>query len=110
MMQQLNQKHPDNYLLAMRILWAPIGLMLPCWIFVPESPWFYARRDNREAAMKSLHRLYGGIKDYNHEEEYNIICRTIALEKEALKHQPGWKDVFKGMNRVSLCKTRPLLR
>ena len=28
MMQQLNKRHPDNYLLAMRILWAPIALMI----------------------------------------------------------------------------------
>jgi SP family general alpha glucoside:H+ symporter-like MFS transporter len=49
MMQQLNQKHPDNYLLAMRILWAPIGLMIIFWVFVPESPWFHARRGNKEA-------------------------------------------------------------
>jgi len=28
MMQQLNKTRPDDYLLAMRVLWAPIGLML----------------------------------------------------------------------------------
>ena len=32
MMQQLNQKHPDDYLLAMRILWAPVGLMIIFWV------------------------------------------------------------------------------
>lgn len=38
MMQQLNKKHPDNYLLAMRIIWAPVLLMILCWVMVPESP------------------------------------------------------------------------
>ena len=28
MMQQLNKTRPDDYLLAMRVLWAPIGLMI----------------------------------------------------------------------------------
>jgi len=28
MMQQLNKTRPDDYLLAMRVLWVPIGLMI----------------------------------------------------------------------------------
>lgn len=100
MMQQLNQKHPDNYLLAMRILWAPIGFMIICWAFVPESPWFYARRGNREAAMKSMRRLYGGVKGYDFEEEFGIITRTIEHENLMLNNAPRYRDVFRGLNLV----------
>jgi SP family general alpha glucoside:H+ symporter-like MFS transporter len=100
MMQQLNQRHPDNYLLAMRILWAPIGIMILCWAFVPESPWFHARRGNKEGAIKSLRQLYGGVEGYDLEEEYSIIARTIEHEKEFLAHKPSYMDVFRGINLV----------
>lgn len=101
MMQQLNQRHPDNYLLAMRILWAPIGLMILCWIFIPESPWFHARRGDKEKAIKTMKQLYGGIKGYNFEEEYGIIARTIEHEKDQLQESPKYIHVFKGINLVS---------
>ena len=101
MMQQLNQKHPDDYLLAMRILWAPIGAMILCWAFIPESPWFHARRGNKEGAMKSLKQLYGNVDGYNFEEEYAIIERTIEHEQEMLAHKPSYADVFRGVNKVS---------
>ncbi|KEF55030.1 uncharacterized protein A1O9_08683 [Exophiala aquamarina CBS 119918] len=100
MMQQLNQKHPDNYLLAMRILWAPIGLMIVFWAFVPESPWFHARHGNKEQALKAMKQLYGGVKGYDYEEEYGIIERTIAHESSMLQGKPTIMDIFKGLNLV----------
>lgn len=101
-MQQLNQKHPDNYLLAMRILWAPIGSMIIFWIFVPESPWFYARRGDKDKAMRSLRQLYSGVEDYDFEEEYGIIARTIEHEKAQLEDNPRFIHIFKGLNLVSI--------
>ncbi|KAH8819233.1 hypothetical protein F5884DRAFT_743652 [Xylogone sp. PMI_703] len=98
MMQQLNQSHPDNYLLAMRILWAPIGLMIVFWVFVPESPWFHARRGNKEKAMHAMKQLYGGVKGYDFEEEYGIIARTIEHERELLQDGPTYVHIFKGLN------------
>ena len=101
MMQQLNQRHPDNYLLAMRILWAPIGLMIICWVIVPESPWFHARRGNKDMAIKSMKQLYGGVQGYDFEEEYGIIARTIEHERELLQETPRYVHIFKGLNLVS---------
>lgn len=98
MMQQLNQKHPDNYLLAMRVLWAPVGLMIICWIFVPESPWFHARRGNKEKALKAMKQLYGGVEGFDFEEEYGIIARTIEHERSMLEESPKYIHVFKGLN------------
>ncbi|RSH83089.1 uncharacterized protein EHS24_006746 [Apiotrichum porosum] len=98
MMQRLNTNHPDNYLLAMRILWGPIVLMLACWAFIPESPWYHAKRGNKEAAMKSLHRLYGNVEGFDFEEEYGIIARTLEHEKERLNNAPKFVDIFKGLN------------
>ncbi len=105
MMQQLNQTQPDNYILPMRILWAPIGIMLLCWALVPESPWFHARRGDREGAMKSLKQLYGNVKGYDYDEEYSIIERTIAHERATLDHAPRYRDVFMGLNLVSCLYT-----
>ena len=101
MVQQLNVKQPDNYLIVMRILWAPIGLMILCWIFVPESPWFWARKGNKEKAIKSLEQLYGGVKGFDYEEEFGIIHRTIIHKNEMLNNQPSWKDPFRGLNLAS---------
>ena len=97
-MQQLNQRHPDNYLLAMRILWAPIALIIVCWAFIPESPWFYARHGNKEKAIKAMKQLYGGVEGYDFEEEYGVIARTIRHEKELLQNELQYVDVFKGVN------------
>ena len=101
MMQQLNQKYPDNYLLAMRVLWAPIGLMIIFWIFIPESPWFHARRGDKENMMKCMRQLYGGIEGYDFEEEGGIIMRTIEHEREFLQDKPSYIHIFKGLNLVS---------
>ncbi|KAL7919433.1 general substrate transporter [Trichoderma austrokoningii] len=98
MMQQLNKKHPDNYLLAMRIIWAPVALMIVCWIFIPESPWFYARHEDKGKAIKSLKQLYGGVEGFDFEEEYGIIVRTITHEREVLQEAPQYRHVFKGLN------------
>jgi SP family general alpha glucoside:H+ symporter-like MFS transporter len=109
MMQQLNSKYPDNYLLAMRVLWAPIGLMIICWALIPESPWYHARHGNKEKAMNSLRQLFGGVEGYDFEEEYGIIARTIEHERSMQFESPSYIQIFKGLNLVSnfiLSKTR----
>lgn len=109
MMQQLNKKHADDYLLAMRIIWVPVGLMIVFWACVPESPWFHARHGNKEKALKAMKQLYGGVEGYDFEEEYGIIERTIAHERSVLVETPSVIHVFKGLNLVGvliLCKKR----
>jgi len=102
MMQQLNKTRPDDYLLAMRVLFAPIGLMILFWVWIPESPWFHARKGDKPAAMKSLKALYGGVQGYDFEEEYSIIERTIIHERDVLVHKPTYLDVFRGVDRVGI--------
>lgn len=101
MMQQLNARYPNDYLFAMRILLAPVGVMILFWAFIPESPWFHARRGEREKALNSLRRLYGNVEGYDIEEEYGIILHTIAHEKDTLEtEQPRFRHVFQGRNLV----------
>lgn len=85
----------------MRILWGPIGLMILFRAIVPESPWFHARKGDKDKGLKAMKQLYGGIKGYNFEEEYGIIARTIEHERGALQNNPRFVDVFKGLNLVS---------
>ena len=110
MMQQLNKSHPDNYLIAMRIIWGPVALMIVCWALVPESPWFHARQGNKEKALKAMRQLYGGVKGYDFEEEYGIIARTIEHERDVLQEQPSFVHVFKGLNLVSLSPSKTWCR
>ncbi len=106
MMQQLNKSHPDDYLIAMRVLWAPVALMIVFWAFIPESPWFHARHGNKEEALKAMRQLYGGVKGYDFEEEYGIMARTIEHEREVLQEKPSYIHIFKGLNKV--CDSPPL--
>ena len=75
--------------------------MIIFWVFVPESPWFHARRGNKEKALKTMRQLYGGIKDFDFEEEYGIIARTIEHERQVLDEKPRYIHIFKGLNLVS---------
>jgi hypothetical protein len=100
MVQQINKKLPNDYILAVRILWAPVGLMILCWVFVPESPWHLARRGEKEKALKSMRQLYGNVDGYDFEEEYNIIAQTIKQEKETLEDEPKFLHLVKGANLV----------
>ena len=86
----------------MRLIWAPVGLMILCWIFIPESPWYHARRGNKDKAIKTMKQLYGGIKGYDFEEEYGIIARTIEHEREVLQEKPKYVDVVRGLNLVGI--------
>lgn len=101
MVQQLNQKHPEDYLIVMRIVWGPIALMLLLWAIIPESPWYYSRRGNKAKALKMMKSLYGGVPGYDFEEEYGIIQRTLEHEKQVLQEAPKWVHIFKGLNLVS---------
>jgi hypothetical protein len=100
MMQRLNKNHPDDYTLPLRILIAPVVMMLLFWAFVPESPWYYARHGQKEKAMKSLKLLYGNVEGYDFEQEYSIIEKTISHERELLDEAPKLTHVFKGLNLV----------
>lgn len=104
MMNFLNANHPLDWLLPVKIEYAMVGLLLICYSVIPESPWYYARHGKKEQAMKSMKRLYNNIPNYDYEEEYGVIMRTIEHEKEQLEevHATSLKDCFTGLNAVSL--------
>lgn len=103
MMTMVNRNHPDFWLLPIYIEYGLIAVMLGCYVCLPETPWYYGRRENREGCFKSMRRLYGNVEGYDYEEEYGIILRTIAHEKELLAEAKtqSWTQVFRGLNGVS---------
>lgn len=100
MMNFLTIREPMNWHLPVYATWGPVGFMLVCFLVVPESPWFHARRGNKDKALKSLQHLYGNIPDYDFDEEYEIIVRTIEHEREAIRKNKAsaWTDLLKGTN------------
>ena len=100
MLQVVNQKHPDFYLLPIYTMWGLAGIMIVCIIVVPESPWFLARRDRPEAAKKSLRRLNGTVPGYDVDLEYEIIKRTLAHEQLVLSQADvgALRDCITGSN------------
>ncbi|GFZ52130.1 hypothetical protein JCM24511_09903 [Saitozyma sp. JCM 24511] len=116
MLQISNQRYPLRYLLPIYVIWGPIASLLLCFFVLPESPWFHARRDNKEASIKSLRRLYQGIPGYDFEEEYGIIRRSLEHEKlqDGEARSLTWKTVFTGLNRkrltvmIALCCSQQL--
>ena len=102
MMNFINKRHPLDWLLPVYIEFGLVGLMLVCFLIIPETPWFYGRRGNKEKALRSMKRLYSNIPGYDFEEEYGIIVRSIEHEKELLAQAKGmaWSQIFRGANGV----------
>ena len=117
MLQVANKRYPDFYLLPVYVCWGLSALMLAAVLVVPESPWYHARHGQKEAAFKSMKRLYGNVNGYDYEEvracrlktydaliwrqEYGIIQRTLEHEKMELETSgtTRYKDIFSGRNK-----------
>lgn len=109
MMNQLTLAQPLNWHLPVYATWGPVALMGLCFAVIPESPWFHARRGNKDKALKVLKFLYGNVEGYDYEEEFGIISKTIEHEREQIKinNASAWTDLFKGTNGVSRFATTP---
>ncbi|OTB10708.1 hypothetical protein K445DRAFT_322727 [Daldinia sp. EC12] len=67
-------------------------------IFAPESPWWYVRHGDREAAKASLLRLTSrNDPTFNVDETVAMIEYTNELEKRT-KQGLGYRDCFKGID------------
>jgi SP family sugar:H+ symporter-like MFS transporter len=58
-----------------------LGLMAPIFLYLPETPSFYAARGEHDKGRATLRRVNGNVPDYNVDEEYAIIANTIEGEK-----------------------------
>jgi len=103
MMTETAKHQPYYWQLPVYVEIGLIGLMGICFLAVPETPWFYGRRNNKEACFKTMRRLFGGVVDYDYEEEWGIIVRSIEHERALLAQSSAasWTSIFTGTNRVS---------
>jgi hypothetical protein len=70
---------------------------------MPETPWYYARKEQADKAIKTLNRIYKGVEDYDAEREYAVMIQEIEHER-ALKEvasKTSWMDLFRGVHLVS---------
>lgn len=69
---------------------------------MPETPWYYARKEQADKAKKVLTRIYKGVPDYDVDREYNAMILEIAHERESrvINSQTAWKDLLLGTNLV----------
>lgn len=80
--------------LALQWMW-PVFLIPSIW-FMPESPWFLARKDRLGEAEKSLKRLRGASKTHMEiEQVLASIVYTNTLE-ERLRVETSYQYCFKG--------------
>ncbi|WWC89878.1 uncharacterized protein L201_004806 [Kwoniella dendrophila CBS 6074] len=61
----LNTTKPDNYLNAIYSEFVFLGLWIISLIFLPETPWFYARKEDELKAKKVLSRIYKNVDGYD---------------------------------------------
>jgi sugar porter (SP) family MFS transporter len=75
-----------------------IAFLLVFFPFVPESPWYLARKGKKEEAVKAIHKLFG--KDYDAEKRF--LAMEITIQDEALNKSAelGFMDCFRGTNRI----------
>lgn len=82
--------------------WSQVGIMGLIYVFLPETPWWYARKGRAEDAKKILTRLYGKIQGYDVSVEYGIIAATVEQETiwATENKEVAWSAIFKGINGV----------
>jgi SP family general alpha glucoside:H+ symporter-like MFS transporter len=87
---------PRSYLIAIGSQWIfSIAPLILCF-FLPESPAYYIRRKNIDAARKSIVRLYSPKNDPD------IVLETLRLSiehEEAVGSVATYADCFRGTNR-----------
>ena len=92
-----------TYRRAIYAMWVPLGLWFVLLLFLPESPWYHARKDHAVKAKNSLSRLYKNVEGYDVDREYEAMILEIEHERQ-LKQEAstiGWKDILTGTNLVS---------
>ncbi|KAI9151333.1 sugar transporter [Paramyrothecium foliicola] len=86
---------PLNFKVPIYTQWGFLGLMLPIFIWLPETAAYYASRDLDDKGKATLRRVNGKIEGYDVEVEYAIIKNTILEERasQSENQAQGFKQV-----------------
>lgn len=103
----VEQQRPLDWRVAVYTEWAIHGFwILFGLIWLPESPWYYVRRGQDEKALKSLKRIYKGVKSFDPSHELKAIKHEIERQRSESAAVAGWADLsswaslFKDPNRI----------
>lgn len=99
-LNQLNKRHPDNWLTPIYTQWAQIGLMLIIYVFLPESPAWCITQGYIERARKELQTLYRGVDDFDIDHQIEVLTLGVEHEKAiaAEQNREKWYSIFRGVN------------
>ncbi|KAF5010165.1 hypothetical protein FDECE_3658 [Fusarium decemcellulare] len=94
----LNQTHEMDWLVPIYTQWAQIGIMLTIYLFLPESPAWCVGRKNYERARKELAKLNKGVKDFNLEQQLQVLILAAEHEEAVAAEQKrqSWYSIFRG--------------
>jgi hypothetical protein len=89
-----------EYKIPILTQWVFLGLMLPIFLWLPETAQYYAERDMDERGKKTLARINGGVPGYDVETEYAVIKNNI-LDQRRIRQElgedksVGWEQMLK---------------
>jgi sugar transport protein len=75
------KRDPFNFRIPILTQWGFLGVMLPILLWIPETPAYFAARDQHEKGKAKLRRVNGKVEGYDIEAEYAIISNTILEER-----------------------------
>lgn len=102
--------NPLEYRTPILTQWVFLGIMAPIFLWLPETPQYYAERDQDDRGRKTLQRVNGKVPGYDVDTEYAIIKNSIIEQRRRRDeldegNSNGWKsllqsyaDCFKGVN------------
>ncbi|KAH7381064.1 general substrate transporter [Cadophora sp. MPI-SDFR-AT-0126] len=76
---------PTNYKTPILTQWGFLGIMLPIFLWIPETAAYYADRDEDDRGKDSLRRINGSVEDYDVDSEYAVIKNTILEERQSME-------------------------
>ncbi|KAL3456411.1 hypothetical protein BJX64DRAFT_281366 [Aspergillus heterothallicus] len=79
----MQKSNPMSYKIPILTQWGFLGIILPIFIFLPETPAYFAKRGQDNQGIKALARVNSNIKGYNIKTKYAIIKNTIMEERQA---------------------------
>lgn len=101
-LQTMARREPENWLKPVLTQWAQVGLMLIIYIFLPESPAWCVTEGKTERGKKALRQLNHGVKDYDLDYQYRVLCLTVEHEQELAVEQrrESWTAIFRGVDGI----------
>ncbi|ORY25553.1 general substrate transporter [Naematelia encephala] len=107
----LKPHRPLDFKTPIYTQWAFLGIMLPIFVYLPETASFYAARDQDDRGKAVIRRVNGGVPGYDVEAEYEVIKNTILQERQMRADLGVADDNFRDILRTYLaCFRGPNLK